>query len=135
MPASAPVTRRRAWLMVIFSLLDEAIVLVLVVLGLWYFDVKISWPLGLVVGLLMVAFVFVVHKAIIPSLLRRKLTGREGMIGLTGRVTEALDPGGTVIVKGEYWKARCIGDCIAVDEEVEVVRIYGLTLEVKKKTP
>src|SRR4030042_780499 len=83
--APLPGECRGAWLMVIFSLLDEAIVLVLVVLGLWYFDVKISWPLGLVVGLLMVAFVFVVHKAIIPSLLRRKLTGREGMIGLTGR--------------------------------------------------
>jgi membrane protein implicated in regulation of membrane protease activity len=135
MPGSSPMTRRSAWLMVIFSLLDEAVVLVLVVLGLWYFHVKISWPLGLVVGLLMVAFVFIVHKAIIPSLLRRKLTGREGMIGLSGRVTEPLSPGGTVTIKGEYWKARCNGDCIAVGEDVEVVGIDGLTLEVKKKTP
>jgi len=128
-------TRRKAWLVVLFSLVDEAVILVLVVLGLWYFHVKISWPLVLVVGLLMVAFVFIVHKAIIPSLLRKKLTGREGMIGTVGRVTESLDPSGTVIIKGEYWQARCTGDGIGVGEEVEVVRIAGLTLEVKKKTP
>ena len=135
MPDSGPMTRRKAWLVVLFSFVDEAVILVLVILGLWYFHVKISWPLVLVVGLLMVVFVFIVHKAIIPSLLRKKLTGREGMIGTVGRVTESLDPSGTVIIKGEYWQARCTGDGIGVGEEVEVVRIAGLTLEVKKKTP
>ena len=135
MPVESGMTRRKAWLVVLFSLVDEAVIIVLVILGLWYFHVKISWPLILVVGLLMVAFVFIVHKAIIPGLLRKKLTGREGMIGMVGRVTESLDPLGTVIIKGEYWKARCDGVVISVDEEVEVVRIAGLTLEVKKKTP
>jgi len=135
MPDSGPMTRRKAWLVVLFSFVDEAVILVLVILGLWYFHVKISWPLVLVVGLLMVVFVFIVHKAIIPSLLRKKLTGREGMIGTVGRVTESLDPSGTVIIKGEYWQARCTGDGIGVGEEVEVVRIAGLTLEVRKKTP
>ena len=135
MPVESGMTRRKAWLVVLFSLVDEAVILVLVILGLWYFHVNISWPLILVVGLLMVAFVFIVHKAIIPGLLRKKLTGREGMIGTVGRVTESLDPSGTVIIKGEYWQARCTGDGIGVGEEVEVVRIAGLTLEVKKKTP
>ena len=135
MPDSRPMTRRRAWLMVLFSLLDDAVILVLIILGLWYFRIKVTWPLVLVIGLLMVAFVFIMHRAVIPSLLRRKLTGREGMIGMVGRVTEALNPDGTVIIKGEYWKGRSAGGVIGVDEEIEVVRIAGLTLEVKKKTP
>ncbi len=135
MPGSGPMTRRKAWLTVIFSLLDEAILLVLVVLGLWYFHVKISWPLAVVIGLLVVVFAFIMHKAIIPSLLRKKLTGREGMIGLVGRVTEPLGPSGTVIIKGEYWQARSSSGVIGVDEEVEVVGVAGLTLEVKKTTP
>ena len=135
MPDSGPMTRRKAWLVVLFSFVDEAVILVLVILGLWYFHVKISWLLVLVVGLMMVVFVFIVHKAIIPGLLRKKLTGREGMIGMVGRVTEQLSPDGTVIIKGEYWKARCTGDGIGVGEEVEVIRVIGLTLEVGKKTP
>lgn len=135
MPDSRPMTRRKAWLMVLFSLLDDIIVLVLIILGLWYFHVEITWPLALVIGLAMVAFVFIMHKAIVPSLLRRKLTGREGMIGMVGRVTEPLSPDGTVIIKGEYWKARSTRGVIGVDQEVEVVSIAGLTLEVKKKTP
>jgi len=134
MPDSRPMTRRRAWLTVLFSLLDEAILLVLVVLGLWYFHVKVSWPLVLVIGLLVVVFAFIMHKAIIPSLLRKKLAGNEGMIGMVGRVTESLDPSGTVWIKGEYWKARSAAGVIDVDEEVEVMGVVGLTLDVRKKT-
>jgi membrane-bound serine protease (ClpP class) len=127
-------SRRKAWLMVLFSLLDDVIVLVLIVLGLWYFRVKVTWPLALVIGLLVVAFAFIMHRAVIPSLLRKKLTGREGMIGMVGRVTEPLNPDGTVIIKGEYWKARSAAGVIGLGEEVEVVRVVGLTLEVRKKT-
>ena len=134
MPDSRPMTRRRAWLMVLFSLLDEAVLLVLVVLGLWYFHVEITWPLALGIGLLVAVFAFIMHKAIIPSLMRKKLTGNEGMIGMVGRVTESLDPSGTVMIKGEYWKARSAAGIIGVDDEVEVVGVAGLTLDVRKKT-
>jgi len=135
MPGSSPMTRRKAWLMVLFSLLDEAILLALIILGIWYFHVKITWPLVLVIGLLVLVFAFIMHKAIIPSLLRKKLTGLEGMIGAVGRVTEPLDPSGTVMIKGEYWQARSAGGFIGVEEDVEVVGITGLTLEVRRKTP
>jgi membrane-bound ClpP family serine protease len=124
----------KAWLIVLVSLLDDAAVLAAIFLGLWYFHVKITWMLILIIGLVMVVFVFIMHKAIVPSLLRKKVTGIEGMIGMLGKVTEPLNPGGTVKVKDEYWKAKSVEGNIGIGEEVEVVRIAGLNLEVKRKT-
>jgi membrane-bound serine protease (ClpP class) len=124
----------KAWLIVMASLIDDAIVLALIFLGLWFFHVKITWTLILVIALVMVAFVFIMHKAVVPSLRRRKVTGTEGMIGMVGKVTEPLSPVGTVKVKDEYWKARSVEGDIGIDEDVEVVGITGLTLKVKRKS-
>ena len=55
------------------------------------------------------------------------------MIGLTGEVTEPLTPVGVVRVGGEYWKAKSVGENIAVGEEVEILALNGLTLIVKPK--
>jgi membrane-bound ClpP family serine protease len=127
-------SRRKAWITVLVSLLDDLAVLTLVALGLWYFDVEITWFLIVIIALVMAAFIFIIHRAVVPSLLRKKLTGSEGMIGLGGIVIESLQPQGTVRVKGEYWKARSVEGDIGVGEEVEVVRVTGLKLEVKRKT-
>lgn len=126
-------SRRKAWLYVLVSLLDDAAVLALLVLGLWYFHVKITWVLVLIICLGMGGFIFIVHRAIVPGLLRKKSTGREGMIGVTGTITEPLKPEGTVRVKGEYWSARSVEGDIGVGEEIEVVSIEGLKLGVRRK--
>jgi len=123
----------KAWLMVLASLADDAAVLVLIFLGLWYFHVKITWPLILLVAVVMVVFVFIMHKAIVPSLRQRKINGAEGMIGAIGKVTEPLNPEGTIKTKGEYWKAKSLEGDIEVGSTVEVIRIDGLHLEVRKK--
>ena len=123
----------RAWLIVLVSLLDDAAVLALVFLGLWYFHVEITWTIILVLALAIIGFFFIMHKAVIPSLRRRRVTGREGMIGLTGRVTQSLEPAGMVMIGGEYWQARSIEGKIEMGEEVEVVGINGLVVEVRKK--
>ncbi len=126
-------SRRKAWLYVLVSLLDDVAVLALLVLGLWYFHVKITWVLVLIICLGMGGFIFIVHRAIVPGLLRKKSTGREGMIGVTGTITEPLKPEGTVRVKGEYWSARSVEGDIGVGEEIEVVSIEGLKLGVRRK--
>jgi membrane-bound serine protease (ClpP class) len=126
-------SRRKAWLIVLVSFLDDAVILALIFLGLWLSHVEITWPLILIIGLVMVAFVFIMHKAVVPSLRRKKLTGNEGMIGMIGKVTEPLSPQGTVKIKDEYWKARSVEEDIVIGEEVEVVGIMGLSLEVRKK--
>jgi membrane-bound ClpP family serine protease len=123
----------KEWLMVLASLADDAVVLVLIFLGLWYFHVKITWPLILVIAVIMAAFVYIMHQAIVPSLRRRKVTGAEGMIGAVGKVTEPLKPVGTVMIKGEYWQAKSLEGDIELGSAVEVTKIDGLHLEVRKK--
>lgn len=125
----------KAWLMVLASLLDDVAVLVLIFLGLWYFHVKITWLLILLIAVIMAFLVFIMHQAIIPSLRRRKVTGAEGMIGAIGIVTEPLKLVGMVKIKDEYWQAKSVEGDIEVGSMVEVLKITGLHLEVRKKEP
>jgi len=57
----------------------------------------------------------------------------EGMVGLQGRVVKPLTPTGVVLIKGENWKATCLNGDIEVDENMEVVRLEGLMLMVKRQ--
>jgi len=123
----------KAWLLVLASLIDDAALLVLVFLALRFFHVKITWPIILATGLAVVIFFIIMHKAVVPAIRRRKMTGAEGMIGLTGKVTQALKPQGVIKVNDEYWKAKSVDDDVDADEDVEVVGINGLVLEVKRK--
>lgn len=120
----------RDWLKVLVLLLDEAVVLVIVVLVLRFLGVQIPLPIAILIALIVGALVFMIHITIIPSFHRKQVTGREGMIGLQGTVVEPLTPVGTIIVKGERWKAKSVDDNIEVGEDVEIVRIEGLTLRV-----
>ncbi len=130
----SPPSNLKVWLMVAASLLDDAALLVLVFLGLWYFHVEITWVVILVVALAVVGFFLIMHKAVVPVFRRRKLTGSEGMLGTTGEVTRALAPSGTVKIGDEYWQARSDEGDIQKGETVEVAAIDGLTLTVRRKT-
>ncbi len=121
------------WLIVLILLLDEAVAVVLVLLVLWFLGIKIPLSVAIVIALLLGTFVFITHKVIIPSFHKKQVTGKEGMIGLEGEVIEALTPVGVIRVEGEYWKAKSVGENIAVDEEVEILGMKGLTLMVKRK--
>lgn len=123
----------KAWLIVLASLIDDAAVLALIFLGLWFFHVKITWLIIVVVGLVVVVFIFIMHRAVIPSLRRKKVTGAEGMIGLVGKVVKPLKPAGVIKVSGEYWQAKSVNGDIAVGEDVEILEINGLNLEVRRK--
>ena len=93
----------------------------------------IPLPIMIGGGIIVVIFVFIIHIAVIHSFHRKQVTGREGMIGAQGRVVESLTPVGAIMVKGEYWRAESVDDNIGVDENVEIVRLEGLTLKVKRK--
>jgi membrane-bound ClpP family serine protease len=121
------------WLIVGLLLLDEVAALVLVLLVLWFFKIRISFEIVIVIALLLGTFVFITHKVIIPSFHKRKVTGSEGMIGLEGEVIEPLAPVGVVRVEGELWKAKAVGEDISAGEDVEILRLEKLTLEVKRK--
>ena len=121
------------WLKVLVLLLDEVAVVGLVLFVLWVFDIEIPLPIAIVAALLLGIIVFITHKAIIPTFRKKQVTGAEGLIGLEGEVIEPLTPKGLVMVKGEYWKAKSVGENIAVGEEVEILELVGLTLMVRRK--
>ena len=121
------------WLTILVLLLDDVAALVLVLLVLRVLEIKIPLPVTIVIALLFGGFVFIIHRAIIPSLRKKKITGSEGMVGLEGEVIESLTPVGLVRIRGEYWKAKSVGEHIAAGEEVEVLGLDGLTLRVKVK--
>ena len=123
------------WGKILVLLLDEAVVLVLVVLGLQYFEIRIPLQIMIPIAVLLGALVFIIHAAVIPSFHRKQVAGREGMIGAEGSVVAPLTPVGTITLMGEYWKARTIDGHVEVDENVEVVGLEGLTLKVKHKPP
>lgn len=134
MDKKGEISTLKAWLIVLASLLDDAAVLVLIFLGLWFFHVPITWPVVALALLLIGVFTFIMHRAVIPSLRRRRVTGAEGMIGLVGRVArKPLAPEGIIKVKGEYWQAKSVDGDIGVGEDVEILSIDGLKLEVKRK--
>lgn len=102
--------------------------------SLWlYEDGLAPSPLVLVivvvgVGLLMVAGL----PAMVRSRFSTPTVGRESMVGELGSALGAVDPEGTVEVRGAPWRARTNrATPIAVGESVRVVGIDGLLLEVE----
>ena len=126
-------SRMKAWLIVLVALIDDVAVLALLFIILWAFDVNIPLYLLIIIGLLAGTLIFFIHRAIVPSLRRKKIAGKEGMIGLIGEVTQPLNPQGVIKVGDEYWKAKSLSGDIDVGEEVEVININGLSLEVKRQ--
>lgn len=121
------------WGKVLVLLLDEAAVVLLVIAVLYFFRIAVPLPVAIVLALVLGAFVFVIHVAVIPSFHRRIVTGSEGMLGVQGRVVKPLNLVGTIVIKGEHWKAKSVEGSIGIDENVEIVGLDGLTLNVKRK--
>jgi len=121
------------WGKVLVLLLDEAAMVLLVIVALNFFRIAIPLPVAIILALVIGAFVFVIHLAVIPSFHRKIVTGTEGMLGVQGTVVKSLDPIGAVVIKGEHWRAKSVEGSIKVDEEVEIVGLDRLTLNVKRK--
>jgi len=119
----------KALILVLGELLLVALVLVL----LWKIGVHLSPVVIITVVVLLGGLVFVVYRIIVSLVGRKQVCGREGMIGLRGRVVAPLNPEGVIRIQGELWKASCTDDSIGTDEEVVVVEIEGLRLVVKRK--
>ena len=122
------------WLIVGVALLDDVAALALILLVLWIFKIKLSLPIVIFLALLFGTLTFVIPKAIIPSLHKKRVAGAEAMIGLEGQVVESLTPSGVVKVAGELWKAKSVDGDVAKGEDVEVLKLNRLSLEVKRKS-
>ncbi len=122
------------WLRVLLLLSDEAAVVGLALLVLWWLGIEISLPVTIVAALLFGALVFVMHWAVMSTLRRKRVTGAEAMIGLVGKVIEPLTPVGLIKVCDEYWKAKSVDGEIMAGEDVEILGLNGLTLKVRRRS-
>jgi len=101
--------------------------------SIFLFDgVGLPW-FALLVGVLGMAVAMVSG---MPAMVRARFgtptIGREHLIGKLGRATSAIEPDGTVVIDGSPWRAMTNRlTPIALDDEVRVVAIDGLTLEVE----
>jgi membrane-bound serine protease (ClpP class) len=59
----------------------------------------------------------------------KRLNGVEKMVGEVGVVKTELNPEGTILVNGEYWRATS-DHAIPVGEKVAVTRVHNLLLHV-----
>jgi len=79
------------------------------------------------------AFFAVAAWAVLRAMKRKVASGREEMIGMSGKVVQDLNPEGTVFCHGEYWRARSFdGSFIGKDEPVVVEATDGFVLVVKR---
>jgi len=87
-------------------------------------------PILLVITLFFVGVIVLVVKAQV----RKKQTGKEGMIGLKGVVMDDFAREGKVFVHGEYWNATSAKP-LKKGAHVRVVGIDGLKLRVEEVSP
>jgi membrane-bound serine protease (ClpP class) len=121
------------WLIFFGLLADEAAAAGLVLLVLWAFDISIPIWIAVVLALALGGIAFVFHRSVIPSFHRKRVTGAEAMVGLSGEVIEPLQPVGVVRVKGEYWKAESENGEVPAGKTVEVSSVKGLVLRVRRR--
>jgi membrane-bound serine protease (ClpP class) len=76
-------------------------------------------------------FAFAIAK-VVQAQRRQAVTGREGLIGQIAQARTAVDPEGTVLVKGELWHAVGVNGPVEPGEWVEIVAVDGFRLQVKR---
>lgn len=94
-------------------------------------DLNVSfWPVLVPAVGGMGAFGALVVWAVGRSMGRRQESGVYELVGMEGMARTAIDPSGTVFIRGEYWNARST-EAIAADSPVVAERVEGLILHVR----
>ena len=76
-------------------------------------------------------FVGVIALAV-KAQMRKRLTGKEGMIGMEGRAMTPVHGDGKVDIKGEYWQAFS-DQPIEAGSHVRILSVEGMKIKVEKK--
>ncbi len=85
------------------------------------------------VAILVVVFIAVAVIWGIRAHRRQVSAGREELVGKTAEVKVALEPEGTVFLKGERWTAVSETGRVDPEETVMITKVDGLKLYVTKK--
>ncbi len=124
----------RLILAIVSTLLEEAAIAVIVLLGLPKLGLYLPLP-GLIAGMVLwLAYSVVIYRAGSRAL-RRKPVINIPVIGSKGKVVSPLAPEGLVRIKGELWVATSSGKKLGVGREVIVEEQDGLRLVVRRSSP
>ena len=82
----------------LLMIMDELLIGSFLIFLLYYFGIDL-WVYGLLIVIVGAVLIFMGY-IFLPQL-KKPVTGAEGMIGLTGRAIETLNPNGTVRIRGE----------------------------------
>jgi membrane-bound serine protease (ClpP class) len=113
----------------ILLILDESLIIFFIIYLLHDFNVDAS--VSIIFVLILVALLIFMLYIFLPQL-RQPATGTEGMIGMSGKTIETLNPTGMIKIKGEIWTAESINGKIESGEKIIVKKVNDLTLIVKK---
>lgn len=119
----------RLILILIVSLIDEAIIILIIFFLLSLFDIEM--PLWLIITLVLVlsALTLVVYRA----LSKKPLLGFESMIGKSGLTVGPIARKGTIRIGNELWSSETDNEYIEAGVEVIVTGQTGLKLNIRKK--
>jgi len=115
---------------IVSILLEEAAIVVVVLVGLPQLDIEV--PVGVLIAVMVAFAVFSVllYRAGSEAL-RRKPVALSVMVGSKGKVVSPLAPIGFIKIKDELWEAESVGSKISIGKEVMVVEQDGLKLTVR----
>jgi len=123
----------RLILAIVSTLLEEAALAVIVLVGLPELGVNIPLPVLIALMVVWTAVSVVTYLAGSRALKRKPATGMEAMVGSQGKTVSPLDPEGLVKIGGELWQAKSAGNKIGAGEEVTVVAREGKKLIVTQQ--
>ncbi len=116
-------------LTIIVSLVDEAIIILVLFLVLSLFGIEMPLWLIITLALIFSVITFVVYRA----LSKKPLLGFDNMIGKSGITVSQIARKGTIKIGMELWHAETNNENIEAGEEATVIGQTGLKLKVIKK--
>lgn len=98
-------------------------------------DMRVSLGVALPTAVVVATITVFLLSRVIQAHRRQVMTGKKGLVGEIGRALSDLDPDGKVLVHGEYWDARALGDRIDKGSEVRVESVGDRRIDVRFAGP
>jgi membrane-bound serine protease (ClpP class) len=92
---------------------------------------RVSWSVMIPTLTVICLFFASIVALVLKAQMRRKLTGKEGMVGEEGKAVTDVYETGKVFIKGEYWNASS-DKPVEKGRRVRIVKIEGLIVKVEE---
>jgi membrane protein implicated in regulation of membrane protease activity len=123
----------RLILAVASTLLEEAALAVVVLVGLPQLDIHLPLPVLIILMLAWAVAAILIYRAGSRALVIKSTSGPDDIVGRYGTVVQPLNPKGLIRLGGELWRAKSVEGEIDNDKEVLVVERKGTVLIVRAK--